>query len=408
MANPYHDSNGKFCSQGEMFREVKALSQGSDFMGYFNLRKAYDEIEQSNVSSETELKIRDDYNPAKLNVGSLESSLQSYELVKDALGDAMQDHYTTSGLLSSRFLSEEIRADIIARSTAFGLQNVFERQMPLSPADYRNILNRSDAESKLYPLIAKTRTISFEERASYLKGSAYGTALLAMHNPKEFYGNKELTNLLRNDEFLSQKELIESGRATTDSDGVKQSTVYALASSPHTTDQHAVINSKELNSSYPTPAMALSRNPNLHISSARILLRDEIEGETGYASTIAYELTNNPSLASTFPAAPKERVSYSGPQVTESQKADIRKEIAALKPAAEESFLSPEARRSSLLEGKLYANDADFKAGIRELKSLDKKRKPTAAEQDWQQELFNSIRSAHGVRNAYALLQRIE
>ncbi len=53
MANPWHDGEGKFCSQAEMEKAVEVLASkcvdSASFDKYFKLRKEYEEIQQGRL-----------------------------------------------------------------------------------------------------------------------------------------------------------------------------------------------------------------------------------------------------------------------------------------------------------------------------------------------------------------------
>ena len=391
MANPYHDSNGQFCSKGEMLDELKTLAEGNDFAKYYNLRKSYDEIEKAKATDITDLYVGGlpQDNPT-LSMNTREEAIQSYDLVKDRLGDEVLNRNYTSWLLNSPNLPEDLRERVIADSTAYGLYDAIEKN-DLSDTDYRNALKRSDAE-EVYSVIAKNRDIPFYLRKEYLSNSVWGTSMLAIHNSKEFYADADLTNSLR--------EIVKEGKDN-------KSVISALAESPYEEDHLTVIESKYANVGYPTPARFLASNPSISIETAKKLLESELRKETGTALTVGSELRKNAGISKNFNETSFKKFKYTNSRVTPEEKQRILTEIAQLEPEAEKSFVNAESMRAEFLDAKLYANDADFKELLKEGKRLVRKSKLTQAEKDRQYEVSFYLRRASSLRKSQELLSQL-
>ena len=413
MANPYHDSQGKFCSKGEMLTEIKTLSKSGDFTAYAALRKSFDDIQKSKGLGPEKNWGREDWDDAiydgpKVNVKTPEFSMQSYDLVKDKLGNTLDSNFV-SHLLSSRYLPEEVRADVINRSSTWSAREVLERDSydngTLSATDYQNFIKREDVNEHL-PLIAKNNRLSFEEKTSLVGETSWGVALLAMHNPKEFYANSSLTNKLR--EFADGDPY-----SASDSDGELHydSVLGALSMSPYDEDHKKVLNSKVMNRSYPSASMGLARNHDLALENARELVSKQIENKVSTAASNASDIMkhidikeNENSRNKVFVPRKYASFKYSDSNITEEKKVEIQAEIESLKPAAEESFVSEEASRLSFLKGQLYANDSDYSALEKAYKKLERKRKPTDDETALKWKLKDNLASASRVRYAYQVL----
>jgi len=391
MANPYHDSNGQFCSKGEMLDELKTLAEGNDFAKYYNLRKSYDEIEKAKATDITDLYVGGlpQDNPT-LSMNTREEAIQSYDLVKDRLGDEVLNRNYTSWLLNSPNLPEDLRERVIADSTAYGLYDAIEKN-DLSDTDYRNALKRSDAE-EVYSVIAKNRDIPFYLRKEYLSNSVWGTSMLAIHNSKEFYADADLTNSLR--------EIVKEGKDN-------KSVISALAESPYEEDHLTVIESKYANVGYPTPARFLASNPSISIETAKKLLESELRKETGTALTVGSELRKNAGISKNFNETSFKKFKYTNSSVTPEEKQRILTEIAQLEPEAEKSFVNAESMRAEFLDAKLYANDADFKELLKEGKRLVRKTKLTQAEKNRQYEVSFYFRRASSLRKSQELLSQL-
>ena len=391
MANPYHDSNGQFCSKGEMLDELKTLAEGNDFAKYYNLRKSYDEIEKAKATDITDLYVGGlpQDNPT-LSMNTREEAIQSYDLVKDRLGDEVLNRNYTSWLLNSPNLPEDLRERVIADSTAYGLYDAIEKN-DLSDTDYRNALKRSDAE-EVYSVIAKNRDIPFYLRKEYLSNSVWGTSMLAIHNSKEFYADADLTNSLR--------EIVKEGKDN-------KSVISALAESPYEEDHLTVIESKYANVGYPTPARFLASNPSISIETAKKLLESELRKETGTALTVGSELRKNAGISKNFNETSFKKFKYTNSSVTPEEKQRILTEIAQLEPEAEKSFVNAESMRAEFLDAKLYANDADFKELLKEGKRLVRKSKLTQAEKNRQYEVSFYFRRASSLRKSQELLSQL-
>jgi len=414
MANPYHDGTGKFCSKGEMQAALKELSKSDDYAAYAELRKSYDAIENSQTRTAEE-RIEDSYETElRLNTKTPESTQLSYELVKDKvggdhLGDKSYGHERfASRLMGSRYLTDDQRADLIARATSWDIYRVVENDTytystmngpstyrRLSPTDYKNLMARDDTR-EFMPLIAKNGYVPFEERVSLIGGSSWGTALLAMHNRKEFFANPALVEKLRNyANDGSDKDIV---------------TVHsALADSPHEEDHLKVMNSGYLNSSYPSVAMSLARNRDLSMANGRALIRGQLSMKRGTAASVAYAIKDvNYSKAERFENFDKEKISYNDHQTTEQKKAAIHAEIAALKPEADADFTSEAADKSTYLYGQLYANDSDYKTLQKQYKKLGYKSKPTEEDKNERNAVGFKISRANNIRTLHKILEILD
>lgn len=400
MANPYHDSEGKFCSKGEMVAEMKQLAKSGDFTAYFNLRKSYDEILASQNLTRHESIMDELDNRIKLSVKTKEASFQSYELVKDKLGDERDTSYV-SHLLSSPYLSPEVREDIIASASLWALRETVERdsysQATLSYTDYENIVKRENSEEVL-PVIAKNHRLRFFEKKSLLSGSPWGVALLAIHNKEEFFKDAELVSSLRDD---ADKIPHNSG-------------LTSLALSPFEEDHDRVLNSNKTHKGYLSAAIDLSRNPSLSISNARKLIQNSLDNNDSSVGTIVESIrTNNERSEYRVPSIQASialKGSYSDENMTPSKRVEIEREISSLSAVADKKFDSEESRKRDFLLGKLYANDSDYKAALKTYKKLktigDKKITPEQKKERGM--LYHRILYAKNIRDAYFTLRELD
>lgn len=395
MANPYHDAAGRFCSKGEMLADIKKLSQtASTFNEYVALRKDYDKIQLSqNLSNKEKIEDAID-NRVRLRTDTVAHSIQSYELVKDKLSDDLGESGVRS-LLETKNLPQEMRNDVIARGNAMDLVTTIEyashHDGTLSLDEYKAILKREDGRD-FAPSIAKSYSLSMEEKKKLINDSVWGNVLLATHNQKEFFKDKSLIQQLRNNTNLENEKDI--------------AYVYgALADSPFDEDQKNVIESEYLHANYPTPSMTLARNPHLSNANAQKLLRKQIE--LGYAPNShliekAQQYRRYPEF-SYRRKNKKVKFRYTDDSLTSEKREIIEKRIKKLEslPSKTPYYDHEKEYKLSYLEGMLYANDKDYRRALKE-----SKREGTKTEEG--QKLARKVQSAKNLRHSYWVLSVLE
>lgn len=413
MANPYHDSAGKFCSKGEMVADLKRLSKDpANFTAYFELRKSYDSIQKTqHLSTEEAI---DEYisNKPKISIKTAESSLQSYELVKDRLGDKdgrWEDHGYVSHLMESRYLPEDVRKDILTRGSTIAVRDAIERDLHrenLSNADYQAIMTRPDVR-ELEPVIAKNIALSFEERSSLIGDTAWGNALLAMHDSETFFKHDKNVAKLREDALIPDNGLNDSN-----------SVVSGLAYSPYTEDHEAVINNPQLNKGYPSPAMTLSRNRSVGLASSIKLLKAQVESQysgNGTAWNIQNRMSNS---VHEFHYDRRDKLlakhKYHDDSMTLQRKGEIQAKIKTLNPPNGKFVVTSadleEESKADFLYGKLYANDDDYKALTKELSKSEKKLASTKNKEDEKHvyKLRKRALAAESIRRTSFVIETLE
>ena len=401
MANPYHDSAGQFCSKGEMLSEIKQLAKDGKFQTYFVQRKAFEEIQRtSNISKDEAL---DDaiYNMPVISNVTPEASLISYELAKDKLGRDFDEGMVRS-LLNSRYLPEEARADIIARSSQWGIDRVIETNYvdhSLSATDYRNIVARPDMEPS-YPYIAKDDGISFEEKKLLIGNTTWGLGLLAMHNPKEFFEDTDATEKLRNS--LGDPEH-------------NSTVVYGLAESPYEEDHVRILDNPDLNDGGAIAANSLALNKHLSLDNARTLLRSQIARESTDAGWVAGKLHMQHEYAragkESWGERVKEKISYNQPELSDTQKQELKSRIASLRAGLKsDSYREPEKLQANFLEGKVYADNKTFRSYVKEYDKLKRQlgRKEDEDKHERLLVLEKRLVNAKSVRRAYHILETLD
>ena len=85
MANPYHDSEGRFCSKGEMQTAIKTLAQKGDLDGYFKLRTEYEQIESNKVVLSKEFVAKVTSSGLQTKTDDPEEIAAVYSSIKDQL-----------------------------------------------------------------------------------------------------------------------------------------------------------------------------------------------------------------------------------------------------------------------------------------------------------------------------------
>lgn len=398
MSNPYHDSEGRFCSKGEMLAEIKTLAQNpAKFNAYFQLRKSYDEIiKQQSLTMKERIDEELD-NPTRLRMDTPENALKSYELVKDRLNSEVNDDYV-SQLLTSENLPSEIRTEIIKNPlvNGWGIYKAVERDFGdtevFSDKDYKNIMKRMHGPEFIAPLIAKNHTIPFVKRVEYLEGSTWGLSLLAIHNPKKFFADEDLTAKLRT--------------RVGEEDDENNSVLSALAHSPHEEDHLTVINNPRLNEGYPSAAGDLARNRSLSLPVAHKLLSKEMSIGTSlsYAVSSALEDTHRDEFAK---YSKKVKIDYSGLSVSNHEYNVINAEIKELQNKQPASF-SEEEYRLDYLRGRVAADNNDYDEAAATFKKLDRKKRLTRGDAQEKLNLHNRLTQAKRVREPIRIRAIIE
>lgn len=363
---------------------LKILRASNNFPAYAAMRAEIDAKNKAELNEEDRMNFDLD-NRLKLRLDSERNSQLSFDLVADHIGGNLDSLYVDR-LLGSRFLTEEQRAAVIADSSSFALYQAVERDgnnrhpttQPLSHRDYKNILARGDEEGCM-TLIAKNRNLGFSEKRDLISGNPWGNAMLALHNEKEFFADRELVGRLRRDADLNNNE---------------SHALSALASSPFEEDHERVMFNEESHLGYLTPIMGLAENPNLSYKNAKVLLFNESRRESSDASVIARNLLRaRPELSGRGKnqSGDSRKYRYTDQRMTDSRRAEIYTELEKLGSDRVMKLGSQELKKHNYLWGKLYANDSDYAALRKEISATKRKYSPRKAENAEIERELNSL-----------------
>lgn len=394
MANPYHDAAGKFCSKGEMIADIKKLARGDDFNAYLKLQNEFDEIQKSLGVGEED-RIDDDFAiRPRVRVRTKEETQGSYAMVEDRVPGVFDSTYVPH-LLSSKYLTPDQRASLIARASIFPLHDIIERdssysdtRKPLKEADYRSIMAREDHE-EYAPLIAKNHNLSYEEKMSLLESSPRALGLMAIHDERIFADEDAMARL----------------RADVAANGDENAGLSGLAYSPHAEDRATVMAHPRLRKGLPSPVRTLASNQHIPYDEAKALLEQEIAHGTDTATTVAHQLQWRFFNSDDF----KKKFRFNDSSLTNEKKEAIRAELKTLDPSKDfirhsngisERSDSEEGDRHRWLLGKLHANDSDFTALKRKHAVMEMARasRRTEAWEREKHELAWAIRMAENYR----------